>query len=61
MKKWYLSKTLWVQFLATAIVVFSTIGKPEIGEWIKGHLVESSSFWAVVNIIVRKFTNEEVA
>lgn len=60
MKKWYLSKTLWVQLLITVGVVFATIGKPEIAEWIKGHLIESTSFWAFVNIVLRKITSEEI-
>ena len=54
MKKWYTSKTLWVNIIAIGAVALSSFGgiivTPE----------ESVALLAVVNLVVRIFTKEEL-
>lgn len=58
-KKWYLSKTILVNVLmglAMIVAVFS----PSVSDFIKQYFAEAGTGWALVNIILRVITKEEI-
>ena len=55
MKKWYLSKTLWVNAIAfVAIIVQSITGKDLLEPEIQG------AFLAIINLILRSVTKQKL-
>lgn len=54
MKKWYLSKTLWVNLIAIGSVAVASLTGVIITP------VEATALLAVVNLVVRIFTSEEL-
>jgi hypothetical protein len=56
MKKWYYSKTVWINFLAFAAVVAQTVtGKEVIDPATQTMII------TVINLILRKFTKHELS
>lgn len=55
MKKWYLSKTLWVNAIAlAAIIVQSVTGNDLLGPEVQGGIL------AIINLILRVVTKEQL-
>ena len=56
MKKWYLSKTLWVNVVAlVAIIAQSVTGKDVLDPGIQGSIL------AIINLILRTVTKQPLA
>lgn len=59
-KKWYLSKTILVNILMGVAMIVSVF-KPGVGDFIREHFAETGSAWALVNVVLRLVTKEEIA
>ena len=59
-KPFYLSKTLWVNLLAViAVLVGSKV--PAVGDFIKQYFSELGSGWAIVNVILRAVSKDQLS
>jgi hypothetical protein len=56
MKKWYYSKTVWINFLAFAAVVAQTVTGKEVFD-----PATQTMIITVINLILRKFTKHELS
>lgn len=56
MKKWYLSKTVWMQVLALVAVVV-----PASSKVISEHFAAAGMGWAIVNLVLRAITKQELS
>ena len=55
MKKWYLSRSLWVNAIMLAgVVIFNATGQDILTPEVQGAII------TVVNVILRVITNEEL-
>lgn len=59
MKPWYLSKTVLVNIMMGVAVILAAF-YPAGGEFIKTYFAEAGSAWALVNIVLRLLTHEEI-
>jgi hypothetical protein len=55
MKKWYLSKTLWINALGILAAV-----APSTGEFIQANFAVAAPVWGVINMILRAVTKEGI-
>ena len=56
-KKFWLSKTFWLNLLVPIVAYFV----PGVDEWIIAHPKEVAVGWGVINVILRFFTKGGVA
>lgn len=54
-KPWYLSKTIWIQFLAILAVAW-----PASAEFIKEYFTEAGIGWALINVILRLISKGKI-
>jgi len=54
-KKWYMSKTFWVQVLMLAVVIY-----PGAEPFVKEYFSEIGMGWALINIVLRLITKGKV-
>jgi hypothetical protein len=59
-KPWYLSKTILVQLLG-ALAIIVGLFSPTVGEFIKNNFSEVGAAWAIVNVVLRFFTQDQIA
>ncbi len=59
-KKFYLSKTFWLNAIAIFTVVLGG-QSPVISEFLKQYFTELGSGWAVLNIILRIVSKDKLA
>lgn len=55
-KKWYLSKTVWMQVVALVAVVV-----PQSQEFLKEYFAEAGAAWAAINFILRLVTKDKLS
>lgn len=51
-KKWYLSKTVWVNLMAAVSIIVAQF-QPKVAELIKEYFSELGSAWVVINLVLR--------
>lgn len=59
-KPWYLSKTILVQLLG-AVAIIVGLFSPTVGEFIKNNFSEVGAAWAIVNVLLRMVTKDQVS
>jgi hypothetical protein len=59
-KPWYLSKTILVQLLG-AIAIIAGLFSPSVGAFIKDNFSEVGAAWAIVNVVLRLVTKDQVS
>jgi len=59
-KPWYLSKTILVQLLG-AVAIIAGLFSPTVGDFIKNNFSEVGAAWAIVNVLLRLVTKEQVS
>lgn len=58
-KKWYLSKTILANiFMGIAMIAGAFV--PEVSAFIKEYFAEAGMGWALLNIVLRLITKEEL-
>lgn len=55
MKKWYTSRTLWINVIALTAMVVQIIGWPELAKEI---VAIEGSVLAIINLVLRIITNQ---
>jgi hypothetical protein len=58
-KKWYLSKTILLN-LIMGLAMIVGVFLPEVGDFIKTHFAEAGGAWALINVVLRIVTKEEL-
>lgn len=59
-KKFYLSKTFWVNFVLAVLLPVSVYFELGIEEFLKEHITESGAIWGIINLILRLVTVEPI-
>lgn len=59
-KPWYLSKTILVQLLG-ALAIIAGLFSPSIGDFIKNNFSEVGAAWAIINVILRMVTKDQLS
>jgi hypothetical protein len=54
-KKWYLSKTVWMQALGLVMVIL-----PQTQAFIKENFMEAGVAWAAINLVLRYVTKGSI-
>lgn len=60
MKPWYLSKTILAQLIA-ALVIIAGVFFPPAAEFLKQYFAEAGIGWAMVNVVLRLITKQEIS
>jgi hypothetical protein len=60
MKKWYLSKTVWVNVMGGAAMIVGVF-HPTTAALLKEHFAETGIAWTVINLVLRLVTKEELS
>jgi hypothetical protein len=58
-KVWWKSKTILVN-LVMGLAMIVGVFLPEVGEFIKTHFAETGGAWALINIVLRIVTKQEL-
>lgn len=59
-KKWYASKTIWVQIIAGVALIVGVF-VPSAGLFLQQHFAEAGLGWGVINIILRATVKHELS
>jgi len=60
MKKWYMSKTILMNVLMGLAMILSVFA-PSVSAFIKEYFAEAGMGWALINVILRLITKEELS
>lgn len=59
MKKWYQSKTFWVNVMALVALIVAQFS-PSASAFITEHFAEAGGAWALINIALRLITKDKI-
>lgn len=59
-KPFYLSKTLWLQVIAVAVLLLSA-KLPGVADFLKTNFSEVGAGWAIVNVVLRLISKDQLS